>query len=77
MRVALFVPCLVSEMAPRVAEATARVLARVGLEVVAPRRQTCCDLLSALAVATEGQRAPVFVDDEQGVGRPAGLALDE
>lgn len=42
MRVALFVPCLVSEMAPRVAEATARVLARVGLEVVTPRRQTCC-----------------------------------
>ena len=43
----------------------------------APRRQTCCDLLDALPVATEAQRAPVFVDDEQGVGRPAGLALDE
>ncbi len=42
MRVSLFVPCLVDQCEPRIAEATARVLSRAGLGVDYPRGQTCC-----------------------------------
>lgn len=42
MRVALFVPCYVDQLYPRVALATVRVLERLGAEVVFPDEQTCC-----------------------------------
>ena len=42
MKVALFVPCYVDQLYPQVAVATARVLRRVGCEVVFPPEQTCC-----------------------------------
>ena len=41
-RVALFVPCYVDLMAPRVAEASWRVLERAGCTVSYDARQTCC-----------------------------------
>jgi L-lactate dehydrogenase complex protein LldE len=42
MRIALFVPCYVDQVWPRVALATVRVLERHGVEVVFPEEQTCC-----------------------------------
>jgi L-lactate dehydrogenase complex protein LldE len=42
MRVALFVPCYVDQLWPRVGLATVRVLERLGAEVVFPEEQTCC-----------------------------------
>lgn len=42
VRVQLFVPCLVENLAPEIAAATARVLARAGAEVSLPPGQTCC-----------------------------------
>ena len=42
MRVALFVPCYVDQLWPRVAHATVAVLERLGVEVVFPEDQTCC-----------------------------------
>jgi L-lactate dehydrogenase complex protein LldE len=42
MRIALFVPCYVDQVWPRVALATVRVLERLGVEVVFPEEQTCC-----------------------------------
>lgn len=42
MRVQLFVPCLVENLAPEIAAATARVLTRAGAEVALPPGQTCC-----------------------------------
>ncbi|MEW5774340.1 MAG: (Fe-S)-binding protein [Thermodesulfobacteriota bacterium] len=42
MRVQLFVPCLVENLAPEIAAATARVLARAGAQVSLPPGQTCC-----------------------------------
>jgi L-lactate dehydrogenase complex protein LldE len=42
MRVALFVPCYVDQLWPRVGLAAARVLERLGAEVVFPEEQTCC-----------------------------------
>jgi len=42
MRVGLFVPCYVDQLAPRVAEATVAVLERVGCEVDYDPDQTCC-----------------------------------
>lgn len=42
MRAHLFVPCLVEHLAPEMAAAAARVLARAGAEVVLPPGQTCC-----------------------------------
>ncbi len=40
--VALFVPCYVDQFYPRIAEATARLLTRLGVRVVFPPKQTCC-----------------------------------
>lgn len=42
MRVALFVPCYVDQLAPNVAIATVRVLERVGCDVHYDPDQTCC-----------------------------------
>jgi len=42
MRVGLFVPCYVDQLAPRVAEATVAVLERVGCAVDYDPDQTCC-----------------------------------
>jgi L-lactate dehydrogenase complex protein LldE len=42
MRVALFATCVVDTMLPQVAMATARVLERLGHEVVVPPGQSCC-----------------------------------
>jgi L-lactate dehydrogenase complex protein LldE len=42
VKVHLFIPCMVDELLPRVAEATVRVLWRAGCEVVWDDRQTCC-----------------------------------
>lgn len=42
VRVQLFVPCLVENLAPEIAAATARVLTRAGAEVELPPGQTCC-----------------------------------
>ena len=41
-KVALFIPCYVDQLHPRVGLATARVLRRLGLEVEFPEEQTCC-----------------------------------
>jgi L-lactate dehydrogenase complex protein LldE len=41
-KVALFIPCYVDQLYPRVGLATARVLRRLGLEVEFPEEQTCC-----------------------------------
>lgn len=38
----LFVPCIVDNMMPRVAEAAVRVLERAGCAVRIPKNQTCC-----------------------------------
>ena len=45
MKVALFVPCIVQDFHPQVAEATAVVLARAGMDVSYPKGQTCCGQL--------------------------------
>lgn len=45
MKVALFVPCIMEQFHPQVAEATARVLARAGASLSYPRGQTCCGQL--------------------------------
>src|SRR3712207_9412504 len=42
MRVALFATCLVDTLTPSVARATARLLERLGHEVVVPAGQACC-----------------------------------
>jgi L-lactate dehydrogenase complex protein LldE len=42
MRVALFIPCYIDQLYPRVGLATVRVLERLGVEVVYPEAQTCC-----------------------------------
>ena len=42
MKVALFIPCYVDQFYPAVGLATARVLERMGCEVVFPEDQTCC-----------------------------------
>ncbi len=42
MRVALFIPCFVDLLVPQVGLATARLLARLGHEVIYPAGQTCC-----------------------------------
>lgn len=42
MRVALFVPCYVDQLYPRVGMATLELLERLGCEVEFPEAQTCC-----------------------------------
>ena len=42
MKVALFATCLVDTMVPQVAMATARLLERLGHDVVVPQGQSCC-----------------------------------
>lgn len=42
MKIALFVPCFIDQFYPQVAEATLRILSRLGHEVVVPKDQTCC-----------------------------------
>jgi L-lactate dehydrogenase complex protein LldE len=42
MNIQLFVPCLVEDFRPEIAEATARVLTRAGVRVRYPSGQTCC-----------------------------------
>ncbi len=42
MRVALFTTCLVDGLVPQVAEATVRLLGRLGVEVDVPQAQACC-----------------------------------
>lgn len=42
MRIALFTTCLVDGLFPHAADATARLLGRLGHEVVVPRAQACC-----------------------------------
>jgi L-lactate dehydrogenase complex protein LldE len=42
MKAALFVPCYVDQLYPRVGLAAARVLERLGVTVVFPEEQTCC-----------------------------------
>jgi len=40
--VALFIPCYVDQFYPEIGRATARLLARGGVPVVYPQKQTCC-----------------------------------
>jgi len=40
--VALFIPCYVDQFFPQIGEATARLLAKLGVPTVFPDRQTCC-----------------------------------
>jgi L-lactate dehydrogenase complex protein LldE len=42
MKVALFVPCYIDQLYPRVAIATLELLEKLGLEVAFPQNQTCC-----------------------------------
>ena len=42
MRVALFVPCYIDQLYPKVAVATLELLEKLGCEVVYPLDQTCC-----------------------------------
>ena len=42
MKIAVFVPCYVDQVAPAVGIATVRLLRRLGHEVVYPEGQTCC-----------------------------------
>ncbi|UVI34977.1 (Fe-S)-binding protein [Brevibacterium spongiae] len=42
MRIALFATCIVDAMYPEVAQATVRVLRRLGHEVIFPEGQSCC-----------------------------------
>ena len=57
MRVGLFVPCYVDQLAPRVAEATVAVLERIGCRVDYDPDQTCCGQpFSNLGLAAEAAR---------------------
>jgi glycolate oxidase iron-sulfur subunit len=56
-RVALLTGCVHGELTPSTHEATVRVLARLGCEVVAPPAQGCCGALHAHAGDVEGARA--------------------
>ncbi|MSP21885.1 MAG: 4Fe-4S dicluster domain-containing protein [Dehalococcoidia bacterium] len=57
VRVALLTGCVHGELTPGMHEATVRVLARLGCEVVAPPDQACCGALHAHAGDTEAARA--------------------
>ena len=56
-RVALLTGCIHGELYPQMHEATVRVLARLGCEVVAPPRQRCCGALHSHAGDAEAARA--------------------
>jgi glycolate oxidase iron-sulfur subunit len=56
-RVALFAGCVMRAAFADTNAATARVLARNGIEVAVPREQTCCGALHAHAGAREDSRA--------------------
>ncbi len=56
-RVALLLGCMHGEMYPRMHEATVRVLAHAGCEVVAPPEQVCCGALHSHAGDAETARA--------------------
>jgi L-lactate dehydrogenase complex protein LldE len=57
VRVGLFVPCYVDQLAPSVAEATLRVLERAGCDVEYDPDQTCCGQpFSNLGLAAEAAR---------------------
>jgi L-lactate dehydrogenase complex protein LldE len=58
VRVALFIPCYVDQLYPRVGLATAQVLERLGVEVEFPEEQTCCGQPMANAGVAEAA-APV------------------
>ncbi|MCC6238562.1 MAG: 4Fe-4S dicluster domain-containing protein [Dehalococcoidia bacterium] len=55
-RVAMLTGCVQGELTPRMHEATLRVLARLGCEVVAPPAQVCCGALHAHAGDAETAR---------------------
>ncbi|MFI9009153.1 (Fe-S)-binding protein [Actinosynnema sp. NPDC053489] len=59
MRVALFVTCLVDGLFPDVGKATARLLERLGHEVVVPPAQTCCGQMH-VNTGYPGQALPVI-----------------
>lgn len=40
--VALFIPCYIDQFFPKIAQSTARLLAKYGVPVVYPEEQTCC-----------------------------------
>lgn len=64
MKAALFIPCYVDQLYPRVGLATARLLERLGVEVAFPEEQTCCGQPMANAGFT-AEAAPLarrFVD---------------
>src|SRR6187200_1089035 len=42
MTIALFIPCYVNQLYPAAAIATLQLLRKLGVDVVYPRRQTCC-----------------------------------
>ncbi len=42
MKVNLFVPCFIDQFYPEVAQATVKILNKVGVEIIYDRRQTCC-----------------------------------
>ena len=56
-RVALLLGCMHGEMFPKMHEATVRVLAHAGCEVVAPEAQVCCGALHSHAGDAETARA--------------------
>lgn len=55
-RVALFIPCYIDQLYPRVGMATVRVLEKHGVEVVFPEDQTCCGQPMANTGCTEDTR---------------------
>ena len=55
-RVALLMGCVHGDLYPQTHEATVRVLARLGCEVVAPERQVCCGALHSHAGDAETAR---------------------
>ena len=64
MKVALFIPCYVDQLYPSVGMATARLLEKLGVEVVFPEDQTCCGQPMANA-GFDAEAAPLarrFVD---------------
>ncbi len=68
VKVALFITCLADSLYPEVGRSTVAVLARLGVEVVFPREQTCCGQLhrnsgcARQAAALERRFDEVFAD---------------